>query len=155
MEHARRQPCLKYHPYPHRKEQLCSACPVVRMEAWFRVADICLTCVMALRILVDSEATILLNIKCKPMPSWPVVECARLWCGRQFLIVELDLDNVGSYWLWIVVHYSLQLFVWIPIGVLRLKVFSIHIMQFLVGLLPDPCSPLIVQVDLVPLETCC
>ena len=70
------------------------------MEAWILVADIYPT-----PITIESGATIWSSIciESEPMPSWPVLECARLGCDRQSLIVE-----VGGYWLWIVVHYSVQ-----------------------------------------------
>ena len=107
---------------------------LVHMEAWFRVVDIYLTRVMALCIPIESGATIWSSIECEPMPSWPVVEFAMLWWGRQSLIVE-----EGGYWLWRVMHYSLQLFIWIPIVVLKLKVFSLVIMQMhVVPLLVPP-----------------
>ena len=97
---------------------------LARMEAWFRVVDIYLTRVMALCSPIESGAPIWLSIECEPMPCSPVIECARLWWGRQSLIVE-----VGGYWLFIVVHYSLQLFVEYLCGCRnsKLKVFSLHI----------------------------
>ena len=57
---------------------------LVHMEAFFRVAS----CpIMALRVQVGSGPLNYSSIVGEPMLSWPVVECARLWCGRQSIIV--------------------------------------------------------------------
>ena len=65
------------------------------IEAWIRVTDKYPTRITVLRFLIESGANIWSSIECEPMPSWPVVECARLWCGRLSLIVEVGY--VGGY----------------------------------------------------------